>query len=183
MEFNITQIRHTIPAYLVQVHILCTHKWHTKSLPGWGLLELALYGCSKSLIFWDNNKHQGSWGNFWDIIGISWTRSFAVRVTESGPIWRDHSIPLLQNKIMLLYCRLEMYRMRMQMNFWLLVSTNGESTRLCHNWIFFCFFGLRFWCAWLRFEEISSKMELVFLFRNRDPIFLQNNLYHLHQIK
>ena len=29
------------------------------------------------------------------------------------------------------YCRLKVYEMRIELNFWLTVSTNGVSTRLC----------------------------------------------------
>ena len=58
--------------------------------------------------------------------------SFTVRVTESGPKPRKHSIKLPQVKeIMLFFCRLEVCKLGMEMNFWLTVSNNMDSARVC----------------------------------------------------
>ena len=71
---------------------------------------------------------------------ISWTRYFAVRVKKSGPKSRDHPIPSGETeKIMLLYCNLKVYKMKLEINFLLTASTNGELTRLCHKWNVFTF--------------------------------------------
>ena len=42
---------------------------------------------------------------------------------------------------MLFQCGMKVYKLRMEMNLWLTVSTNGVSTRLCHKWTDFYFFG------------------------------------------
>ena len=106
---------------------------------------------------WDNNKFQAAREFSWELIAISWTRSCSVRVTESGSKSRDHSIPLLETeKIMLLYCRLEVYRIKLGMNFCITTSTNGNSTRLCHKWIDFCLF-------WLWFGYASLWLVVIFL--------------------
>ena len=58
------------------------------------------------------------------------------------------------------------------MNFWLTVSTNEVSTRFCHKWIdFFPFLAQVFVCLILIGGRISSKREMVFLFRSRDSSF------------
>ena len=119
------------------VHILCAYTFehfvphlHSSFLIGsnWNLRQMIL---QKSLL-WDNNKFQTARRTSWELFVFSWTTSFTVRVTESGPKSRDHSIPLMETeKIMLPYHRLKNYETRLEMNFWLTVSTSGESTRLC----------------------------------------------------
>ena len=47
----------------------------------------------KNCCLWDNYKLQGARGISWEIIVISWTRSFTIRVSESGPKSRDNSTP------------------------------------------------------------------------------------------
>ena len=91
---------------------------------------------------WDNNKLQAARGISWELVVISWRRSFTVRLTESGPKSRVHSKPSLETeKVILLHCRFKAFEVRMEMNFWLTVSTNGESTRFCHKRKSFSFFG------------------------------------------
>ena len=57
----------------------------------------------KNYCLWDNNKLQDARGSSWELIVLSWTRFFKVRVTKSGPKSRDHSISSFETeKIMLL---------------------------------------------------------------------------------
>ena len=59
----------------------------------------------------DNNELQAARKISWELLVTPWTRSFTVRVTESGPKSKDDSIPPLETeKIMLLYCRLRVYK-------------------------------------------------------------------------
>ena len=114
-------------------------------VPSWlGVTGTRATWLFKKSCLWDNNKIQAARRNSCEFIVFSWARSFTVRVTESGPKSRNHSIPLLDTeKLMLLYCRLEVYKMRMEMSFWLTVWTNGESTRICYKWEDFYHFGSR----------------------------------------
>ena len=51
------------------------------------------------------------------------------------------------------------------MKFSLTVSTNGVSTRVCHNWNNFCLFWFRLGCAWLWLvEEFPPKCRWLSLF-------------------
>ena len=54
-------------------------------------------------------------------------------------LYSQSNSPLEDEKIILLYCGLEVYRVRSEMNYWLNVSTNKEPTRLCHRWNDSCF--------------------------------------------
>ena len=77
------------------------------------------------------NKLHDARGNFWEYIVFFWTRSFTVRVTESDPKSRDRSKPSLETEsIMLLYCRLKVYEVRMEMNVWFTVSTKRVDTTM-----------------------------------------------------
>ena len=51
----------------------------------------------------DNNKLQAAGGISWELIAISWTNPFTVRLTESGPSSRDHSISSLDAEKFLLF--------------------------------------------------------------------------------
>ena len=62
--------------------------------------------------------------------------------------------------------------MRMEMNFWLALSTNGDWTRLCHKWNNFCRLWLRFGCAWLWLaEQILQKWRLFIVFVVKTRLF------------
>ena len=78
-----------------------------------------------------------------ELIAISWTRSFILRLTKSGPNSRDQSVLLLEfEKTMLLYCWLKVYKMWLELIcFWLTVSTNREWARIWNVWNHFCLFG------------------------------------------
>ena len=92
--------------------------------------------------------------SFLGIVVVSRRRSFTVSGTESVPKSRNYSILSLENeKIILRYYRVKVYKMRKEMNFWLAVSTNGQLTRLCHKWNNFCLFWFMFGCAWLWLGE------------------------------
>ena len=100
VEFNIFQIssRHLIPAC---VHTLGTYNW--KYFVPHSMCSLLVRVTRtrgrwlfKNCSLWDNNKLQATIGNSWELTVISWTRSFTVRVTESGPNSTDHSIPSLE---------------------------------------------------------------------------------------
>ena len=81
--------------------ISCVHCWL-------GLIETRDRWLSKYSLFWDNHKLQAARRFSWELNVISWTRSFPVRVTESGQNSIDHSIPSLEtDKIMFFYCRLK----------------------------------------------------------------------------
>ena len=111
----------------------------------------------KTSCIWDINNFQAAREISWELIVISWTRSCSVRVTESGPKSTDHSQPSLETKkIMLLYCRLEVYKLKLGRNFCITTSTNGYSTRLRHKWIDFCLF-------WLWFGYASLWLVVIFL--------------------
>ena len=118
-----------------------------ESFAGWGYLELALDGCAKSLVFETTTScklpHELP-GNLKPID----EQVFSVLWTESGPKSIDHAKQSLETeKIMFLYWRQKLYKMRMELNFWLTVSTNGELTRLCYKCKVFYFFWLKFGCA------------------------------------
>ena len=110
--------------------------------------------------------------------------SLTARVTGFGPKQRVHSMPSFVTEIiMLLYCRLKVYGMKEEMNFWLTVSTNGELTRLCQTWNDCWLFWHRYGCAWLWLvEKILGNCRKVPLYRSRDSSFLQTTVCHLHQL-
>ena len=114
----------------------------------------------------DKNKLQAARGHSWELILISWTRSFTVSETESGPISKDYSLPSLETEqIMFLYCRLKVYKKRLENKFW---STKAKSTRLCHKWKFFALLGLVRVCLNVIGGEIFSVNEMFFHFRSHD---------------
>ena len=127
------------------------------------------------------SEKKGVRGSSGELIVISRTRSFTVKVTESTPKLRDHSITSLETeKITLFYCRLEVYEKRMEQDFCLTVSTNGELTQLCHEWNIFRLFWLMFGCAWLCLAENFLRnwwRRTNFTVMAR---FLQSDVYH-HQ--
>ena len=168
VELNIVQIRHLVTAC---VHILCTYTWECSSLislvPFWleSIAARARWLLKRSC-FWDNNKLQAARGISWEYIVSSWSRSFTVRVSESGSKWKDHSMPSLETKkIMLLYCRLKVYKMRMQKIFWLTVSTNGYSIRSSHKKYDCCLFWQKLGCVWLWLaDNFPQKRRWLFFF-------------------
>ena len=85
------------------------------------------------------------------------TRYLLTGVTECGPNLGNHSKPSLKTEeIMLLYSRLKVYGMRMEMIFWLTVSTNGVLTRILH-------FLVQVWvCLILIGGKKSSEMNMEF---------------------
>ena len=127
----------------------------TSSFNSLVLSRLGVIGTCARWIFkksghWDNNKLEAARRLYWEPIVIFWTRSFTVRVTESGPKSRNHSIPSLEaEKVTLLYCRQKVYELRLQTSFWKIVSTNGKSTWFCHKWNDFHLLSLMFRCDWL----------------------------------
>ena len=60
-------------------------------------------------------------------------------------------------------------------------SANGKRMRLFHIWTQFNFFVSGSDVLACDFREISSKMEMTFLFRSRGWSFLQNNVYRHRQ--
>ena len=125
-------------------------------VPSWlGVIGTRARCLFKKSCLWDSNKLRAAREISWEIFVISWTTSLKIRITESGPKPKNYSKPLLETeKSMFHYCRLKVYKLRMQMNFWLTVSTNGESTRSCHKWNDFFFFYGTGWgvldCDWWR---------------------------------
>ena len=109
----------------------------------------------KSCFFWKAQEAPSCEIDFlWNYSSFLDEVSLTARVIESGPKPRDHSIPSSETeKTMLLYSRLKLYELRMQMISWLHVSTNLESARLCHEWNDFFLLWQRFGCAWLWLAE------------------------------
>ena len=128
-------------------------------------MELALDSCSKSLLFSDGKKLQAAKGISWEFL-FSWTKSLIVRVTESRPKLRNHSKPTLETKkIMLRHCKLKVCELRMQIKFWLTVSTNRDSTVLCYKKNAFFPFRTPVWmCKIVIVREFSSKTRWFFFF-------------------
>ena len=120
----------------------------------------------------DNNKLQAGRRVSQVPIVISWMRYFTARVTESGPKSRDHSISSLETAIvMLLYSRLKVLKMQLEMIFWLTVTAKRVLRRLCLKKKGFLFFlahiGVAEWDWW---KNIFKK-ETVFHFRDQDLSF------------
>ena len=182
LKTDILQIGHLIPAC---VHILCayTRKYFIRHLHG--PLWLAAIGtCTKWLFknscLWDNNKLQAARGTSWELIAFSGTRSFTVKTTEPGPSWKDYSKTSLEaQKNMLLYCRLKVYEMTLEMSFWSTGSTSGQLTRLCHEWKNFCLFGTNSGvldCDWqINFFKIGNG----FRFSNSGRVFFVRQTNYL----
>ena len=83
--------------------------------------------CPKTQQLWDNNELQAARGKSWEPFVLSKTRSFTLKETESGPKSRHHSIPSLEiEEVMLLYCRLNVNKMKLEMDFRLTVSFNTK---------------------------------------------------------
>ena len=153
VEINIVQIRQLIPAC---VHFFCAYTWehcvprlHSFFLVGRRIIGTRARRLVKTSCLRDNNNIQAAGWISRELTVISWIRSFTVRATESNPKSRNPSKPSLETqKIMLLYCRLKLYKTRLALVFLLTLTTNGESTRLCDKWIVFGF-RFKFGCAWL----------------------------------
>ena len=121
LKLDIFQIGHLI---LTCFHVpcTCTRKHFIPSplcLPGWGSSS------SRQMVVWKflSLRKQQALGCRKKFLRTSchcWDAIFTVRVTESGPKSRDHLIPSLEaEKVMLLYCWLEMYTMRKEMKFFI----------------------------------------------------------------
>ena len=138
---------------------------------------------SEKSCLWDNNKLQAATRICWGLSVISWMRSSTVSITDFGSKSRDHSIPsVATEKIMPLYSRLIVFEMRLEMNLWLTVSTNGMLTQLGHKWNDSRFFSaqVRVWLIVIGVGMFSKK-ELIFLFRSHDSSFCEKKLCHYHQ--
>ena len=103
--------------------------------------------------------------------GFLWTHChsldnfFRVRVNESGPKSGENSIALLETKkVILLICRLKVYKKRPKMSFLLTVETNRKSTRLCQTCNVFCAFYGTSWC-------MLDCDKRIFFFKNGDGHF------------
>ena len=137
MKHIFLQVGHLKP---VGVHIFCAYTRKNFNHHLQSLLLVGVFGnCDRWLFkkscLWDSSKLQATKSTYCRFL----TRPFTFRVTESLPkSGGDSMMSLETKKIMLLYCRLKMYKTRMKMKFWLTVSANGESTR----WNDFCLFGL-----------------------------------------
>ena len=65
------------------------------------------------------------------------------------------------------------------MIFFISVSADGDSTRLCHKWNDFWLFWFKFECAWLWLaQKITSELEMVFFWRSHESFSLRSNVYH-----
>ena len=118
---KIVQIRHLKP---VGVHVLCTYisehfVSYLRSLILVGLFPTRARWLPLSSCLWNSNKLQAATRVLWEFVKFSWTRSFTVKLTESGSKSTDHSIPSLEiDKVMSLYCRLKKHKWRLPKNFW-----------------------------------------------------------------
>ena len=112
-------------------------------VPRW----LAVIGIQAQLLFkksclWEKNKLQAASEVSCEPIVIPWTICFTVRVTESGPKSGKNSIVLLETeKVILLDCRLKVYKMRQKMICRVNVAAIRKSTQLCRK----CTVFLPFW--------------------------------------
>ena len=123
------------------LHIFIVHSWLgvTRTHPRWFF---------KNFVFETTASSKLPEEFLADFLFILGRDVFTVSVTDSRPKSRDHSILLFETeKLMLLYCRLEMYKVRTEMSFWLTVSNNGESARKYNKCNHFCLFCRRFGCA------------------------------------
>ena len=116
-------------------------------LPGWQWLGFKPSFCSKSLVSEKKNKLQAASEVSCEPIVIPWTILFTVRVTEPGPKSGKNSIVLLETeKVILLDCRLKVYKMKQKVSFRVNVAAIGKSTQLCRKCtVFFAFLGTS-WC-------------------------------------
>ena len=118
-QLNSTSSRYTDTWYALVTISCATTLESTSSIISCVSCWLGLTGTRarwwfKNYCLWDNNKLQAARGISGEHIAISWTRSSTIRVIESGPKSRDHSIPSFGTaKTMLLYCRLKVYKLIM----------------------------------------------------------------------
>ena len=126
VEFNIVQIRHLIPACVL---ILSTYTWERFNRFLHSCFLVTVIGTRARWLFKNScvlGKQQAPscQRNFLKVIIIYWTKYFTVSVTESGPNSRSSSKLLLETgKVMLLYCRLKLYKKKCKWFSWLTVST------------------------------------------------------------
>ena len=151
-------------------------------VPSWlGLFGTRTRSLFRKACLLDSNELQASRGILRQFIVLCWLRSLTVRVTDSGPKSRDHSVPSLEaEKTMLVYCRLKVYKMGMQISSWLSVSTKGGWLAHALSGMIFSFYGTGSCvldCDWLR-NFFQKEMGL---FRSPDSSFLQNNVYNLNK--
>ena len=159
MKLNILQVGHLKPA---GVHIFCayTRKYfnhHLQSL----LLVGVFVNCDRWLLkksrLWDSSKLQATKSTYCRFL----PRPFTFSVTESLPKSRGDSMMSLETKkIMLLYCRLKVYKTRMKIKFWSTESANGESTR----WNDFCLFWTKLGYGSLSLAEKGLQKKRRFFF-------------------
>ena len=146
------------------------------------LCLLGVNGTSARCLFEDfslcnTNTLQGARRNSTELFVNSEKKSFTVRKIEFGSKSKDNSIPSLEaEKLLLLYSRLMMSKLKMEVSFCLTVSTNGKWTRICHKRIDFSFFGTS--SVWMTVidGEILSKKEIDFHFCFDDSSFWRNNM-------
>ena len=87
-------------------------------------------------------KFDVEWGFSYLLVVVSRTRSFASRFTEYEPKSTNHWIPLLESeKLMLFYCRVKLYKIKLETKVWWFVSNNGSSIRVFHRWNDFSLFS------------------------------------------
>ena len=81
-------------------------------------------------------------------------RTFQVRISQSDLKSRDHSAPSMETvKIMLLYCKLKIWKLGLSIYFCFTASTSGKQARLCHEWNVVCLFWHKFAWNWLWLAE------------------------------
>ena len=73
------------PSLLVHLHLKVLRSSFDVFLAGWGVTWTRARWLFNHCCLWDNYKLQAARGISWEPTVISWTRSFTVRVTESGP--------------------------------------------------------------------------------------------------
>ena len=101
-------------------------------LVGWEWFGLKLKDCSKSLVSETETSSRLPVRFLVNLLSFHAKVLYTVRITKSGPKSREHSIALLETeKVILLKCRLKVYKMKLEMRFRVAVATIGKSTRLC----------------------------------------------------
>ena len=107
-------------------------------LVGWEWLGLKLKDCLKSLVSETKTISRLPVSFLVNLLSFLGKVFFTVRITKSGPKSRENSIALLETeKVILLKCRLKVYKMKLEMRFRVAVATIGKSTRLCSKCILF----------------------------------------------
>ena len=123
--------------------------WH------FGVVETRAKWLYKNSSPWDKQKSQAGRGISWKHILISRTTTFTVRMIESGLKSRDYWAPSLETeKLMVLDCRLNMYKIDQKRNFGLLYQPTRNRYNYAIHRVTLAANWSRFGCGWLWLAKI-----------------------------